>query len=99
MRKAEQSRPYPPDYVSAATLAYRLDCSLRCIQDYVRAGMLPAPEIIGNLARWDWMDVRRHIKARNGLAVAEAGGNAETDEYSSGLRKALPPAAKAAAND
>jgi hypothetical protein len=61
--------------------------------------MLPAPEMIGNLARWDWLDVRQHIKARNGLVIAETGDSGESDEYSSGLRKALPSAPKAAASD
>ena len=36
---------YPPDYVSAETLAYRLDCSRSTIDAYVRLGLLPKPEI------------------------------------------------------
>jgi len=36
-RKHEVGRPYPPDYVSAETLAYRLDCS-RSTMVYVRDG-------------------------------------------------------------
>ena len=99
MRKGEQSRPYPPDYVSAATLAYRLDCSLRCIQDYVRAGMLPAPEMIGNLARWDWLDVRQHIKARNGWRSLKPVLMARAMSTPPDCAKPLPPAPKAAAND
>ncbi len=35
-RKHETGRPYPPDYVSAETLAYRLDCSRSTIDAYVR---------------------------------------------------------------
>lgn len=56
---------YPPDYVSAETLAYRLDCSRATIDAYVRDGLLPKPELIGNLARWDFAHVRAFIKASN----------------------------------
>jgi excisionase family DNA binding protein len=57
--------PYPPDYVSAETLAYRLDCSRATIDAYVKAGRLPKPEMIGNLVRWDFTEVRAFIKAQN----------------------------------
>ena len=51
---SEQRWLYPPDYVSAETLAYRLDCSRSTIDAYVRLGLLPKPETIGNLQRWDF---------------------------------------------
>ena len=50
----EQRWSYPPDYVSAETLAYRLDCSRSTIDAYIRLGLLPKPETIGNLQRWDF---------------------------------------------
>lgn len=53
-RKHETRRPYPPDYVSAETLAYRLDCSRSTIDAYVREGLLPKPQLIGHLPRWDF---------------------------------------------
>ena len=65
-RKNGTQRVYPPDYVSAETLAYRLDCSPSTIEAYVRAGLLPKPERIGNLPRWDFAAVVAFIKARNG---------------------------------
>jgi hypothetical protein len=99
MRKAERSRPYPPDFVSAATLAYRLDIAERTVTDYARAGILPPPVTIGNTKRWAWAEVEAQIAAQNALASAETDANAGGDEYSSALRKALPPAQKAAAND
>ena len=61
----DDNRIYPPDYVSAETLAYRLDCSRATIDAYVRDGRLPKPELIGNLARWDFTEVRAFIKASN----------------------------------
>jgi hypothetical protein len=64
-RKFEPERPYPPDYVSAETLAYRLDCSPSTIESYVRSGLLPKPEFIGNLPRWDFAAVVAFIKAHN----------------------------------
>ena len=63
---------YPPDYVSADTLAYRLDCSRATIDAYVKEGRLPRPEMIGNLVRWDFAEVRAFIKARNGAAQVSA---------------------------
>lgn len=99
MRKAEQLRPYPPDFVSVSTLAYRLDIAERTVLDYAKAGILPAPVAIGNAKRWSWADVVAHIGAQNGLAAAQAGDMAEGDEYSSALRKSLPSAKKEAAND
>jgi predicted DNA-binding transcriptional regulator AlpA len=68
-RKHEIGRTYPPDYVSAETLAYRLDCSRSTIESYVRDGLLPKPELIGNLPRWDFTEVRTFIKAHNARAA------------------------------
>lgn len=65
----ERKRPqhvYPPDYVSSETLAYRLDLAPSLIENYVRDGLLPRPELIGNLKRWDFAEVRAYIKASNG---------------------------------
>lgn len=61
----DDHRIYPPDYVSAETLAYRLDCSRATIDAYVRDGRLPKPELIGNLLRWDFAEVRAFIKSHN----------------------------------
>ncbi|MFZ1110295.1 MAG: hypothetical protein WAN43_18345 [Rhodomicrobium sp.] len=62
---SEEQRGYPPDYVSAETLAYRLDCSRSTIDAYVRAGFLPKPQTIGNLQRWDFGQVKAYITAQN----------------------------------
>lgn len=96
MRKAEQNRPYPPDFVSASTLAYRLDLSLRIVQDYVRAGFLPPAVMVGNERRWSWADVLTHIIAQNGLAPADAGDKGPVDEYTADIRRALEGTQKAA---
>ena len=58
-------RRFAPDYVSAETLAYRLDCSRATIDAYVRKGLLPKPERIGNMVRWDFAAVKAFIKGRN----------------------------------
>jgi hypothetical protein len=59
-------RSYPPDYVSAETLAYRLDCPVENIELLVRAGALPRPRTIGNLRRWDFALVRAAIETQSG---------------------------------
>jgi predicted DNA-binding transcriptional regulator AlpA len=61
----EAKRIFPPDYVSAETLAYCLDCSRATIDAYVREGWLPKPYTFGNLSRWDFAEVRAHIRASN----------------------------------
>jgi hypothetical protein len=88
MRKSETARPYRPDYCSAETLAYRLDCSERTVQDYASAGCLPKPVTIGNLVRWNWEDVVEHVWAQNG--VGDTGTLlrlAAGDEYSADILK------------
>ena len=78
---------YPPDYVSAETLAYRLDCSRSTIDAYVRLGLLPKADIIGNLQRWDFGHVRAFIKAQN--MTSQEARHVESDEedaYLKGLK-------------
>ena len=58
-------RTYPPDYVSAETLAYRLDCRAEAIELLMRKGVLPRPEMIGGLRRWDFAKVRAAIESQN----------------------------------
>ena len=86
-RMREERWSYPPDYVSAETLAYRLDCSRSTIDAYVRLGLLPKPESIGNLQRWDFGQVKAFIKAQN-TAVHETYGlvSDEEDAYLKGLK-------------
>lgn len=89
MRKSERARPYAPDFVGLGTLAYRLDCSDRIINHYVRCGILPPPLMIGNLIRWRWTDIEFHIDRQNGLLVVRGDGRqiAEPDEYSADIEK------------
>jgi predicted DNA-binding transcriptional regulator AlpA len=68
-----QDRPFPPDYVSAQTLAHRLDCSTTTVREYVRRGLLPRPVNLGDLVRWRWADVESFIRSLE--AGAEAGNN------------------------
>ena len=84
VQKLDGSRPYPPDYVSAETLAYRLDCSRATIDAYVKMELLPKPEIIGNLPRWDFGEVRAFIKSRN--IGGGVGGADDEDAYLKGIR-------------
>jgi len=84
MKKCDVNRPFPPDFVSAETLAYRLDCSRTTIDEYVRLGFLPQPESVGNLIRWDFDEVRAKIKAQND-GTAEGGF---ADPYMRGAERA-----------
>ena len=78
---------YPPDYVSAETLAYRLDCSRSTIDSYVRLGLLPKPQAIGNLQRWDFEQVKAFIKVQNAAAHERLkAASDEEDAYLKGLK-------------
>jgi predicted DNA-binding transcriptional regulator AlpA len=85
--KQTVERPYLPDYVSAETLAYRLDCSRSTIDTYVRDGLLPKPEMVGNLQRWDFALVVSLIKARNNALP----NSSDDDPYIKGIRRAPTP--------
>lgn len=103
MRKADQKRPYAPDFVSAATLAYRLDCSERAINDYVKAKQLPPPVTIGNLVRWFWPDVVDYIKQANSFntyGLEDTGGENidAADEYEESIERAREAARKKTRN-
>jgi len=63
--KHDAERSYAADYVSAETLAYRLDCPIEAIEALVRRGALPRPWMIGGLRRWDFRSVRAFIEADN----------------------------------
>jgi predicted DNA-binding transcriptional regulator AlpA len=93
-RKHGVERAFAPDYVSAETLAYRLDCSRSTVDDYVRRGLLPTPRIIGNLQRWRWREIEAWI-ARQGVVLDQLGSpNADTDEddpYSLGVKRVTAP--------
>jgi len=83
----EERWSYPPDYVSAATLAYRLDCSRSTIDSLVRLGLLPKPQRIGNLQRWDFGQVKAFIKVQNAVMheTLRAASDDE-DAYLKGLK-------------
>lgn len=65
-RRQAAGRSYPPDYVSAETLAYRLDVPAHLVEILVREGQLPQPELLGSLKRWDFADVRTFLKSATG---------------------------------
>jgi len=79
---------FPPEFVSAETLALRLDCSRSTIDVYVKAGHLPPPLMIGSLARWDFSEVCAFIRARNETpgGVGLNGRSAAADAYSTGIK-------------
>ena len=97
MRKAEQQhRPYPPTYMAAVELAFWLNCSERTVEEYSKVKLLPPPVRIGNLTRWRWLDVERHIAENNGEFPALA--EVAADEYAANIIK-LKGAAKRIAQE
>jgi predicted DNA-binding transcriptional regulator AlpA len=86
--KREVVRPYPPDFVSAETLAYRLDIGRSTVDDWVKVGLLPQPLTVGTRQRWRWSDVEAAITAANHpLAREGANGSAEeNDPFSQGAQ-------------
>lgn len=87
-RKHEVERAFPPDYVSAETLAYRLDCSRSTVDDYVRRGLLPTPRIIGNLQRWRWSEIEAWIVDQDAMRAQLGSRDADEDDpYSLGVKR------------
>lgn len=72
---------FPPDFVSASTLAHRLDCSKTTINSYVARGLLPKPTRIGELVRWRWVDIEA-FPANGAEAHADA-----NDPYLAGIER------------
>jgi hypothetical protein len=96
-RKFEPERPYPPDYVSAETLAYRLDCPVEAIEVLMRRGALPRPQMIGDLRRWDFGSVRAFVQSQNarGKRVAPNGRPGPDDDPFLATLEGPPTKAKA----
>ena len=84
-RRQDVSRSFPPDFVSADTLAYRLDYSRSTIDDYVKRGLLPQPIVIGTNPRWHWPQVEEYILVRNGQSGSMY--DTEADPFSEGLSR------------
>jgi predicted DNA-binding transcriptional regulator AlpA len=93
-RKHVVERAFAPDYVSAETLAYRLDCSRSTVDDYVRRGLLPTPRIIGNLQRWRWSEIEAWIASQGAVRGQRSSRDAdggEDDPYSLGVKRVTAP--------
>lgn len=83
-KKASIQRPYPPDFVRLETLAYRLDLAVRTVQDYVLTGILPEPNMCGNVKLWRWVEVEAWL-AKN---IEKNNDNQDdVDEYDLGVMR------------
>jgi hypothetical protein len=78
--RPEADRGYPPDYVSAETLAYRLDCGVEVIEALMRRGALPRPRLIGGLKRWEFAAVRLFVESQNRVKRLAPNGRPGPDE-------------------
>jgi hypothetical protein len=63
--KSKVVRTYAPDYVDAATLAYRLSVSESTIEKLVRTAKLPKACNVFGLPRWKWSDIESLIDGSN----------------------------------
>ena len=88
MRKRDVIRPYPPDFVSAETLAYRLDISRSALDERVDRGDLPRPYDLGGVPRYFWAEVEMSIRNSNKLANSPRDtALSELDPYLEGLER------------
>lgn len=55
--KSKIIRPYAPDYVDAATLAYRLSVSELTVEKWERERKLPRRRNIFGILRWKWSEI------------------------------------------
>ena len=87
-KKHNVLRPYAPDYVSADSLAYRLDISRSTLNNRIARNELPKPYSIGGLQRWCWAEVQGFIIAQNRFANEPAPAANLGDEYLEGIERA-----------
>jgi len=66
-KKSKVTRPYAPDYVDAATLAYRLSVSESTVEKWEREGKLPGRRDIFGIPRWKWSEVEALVDSRNSV--------------------------------
>ena len=93
-KKSDIKRPYPPAYLSRASLAYRLDMSESKIDELVSAGILPQPLLIDRQRRWSWREVDSAIQgAQNNVA-----DDSSIDEMSEGIQSVAKKDANGAAD-
>lgn len=62
--KAKIQRPFAPDYVDAATLAYRLSVSESTVEKWEREGRLPPRRDIFGIPRWKWTEIEELVDGR-----------------------------------
>lgn len=62
--KAKIQRPFAPDYVDAATLAYRLSVSESTVEKWDREGRLPPRRDIFGIPRWKWSEIEELVDGR-----------------------------------
>ena len=60
--KSKVIRPYAPDYVDAATLAYRLSVSESTVEKLVRNSKLPKARDVFGFPRWRWSEIESLIE-------------------------------------
>src|SRR4051812_42225816 len=74
----------PPSYLSRATLAAELDCSVSTIDELVRRGVLPKPlRLTNGCVRWSWDAVREAL-----ASFAATSDNDNIDPLIAGARNA-----------
>ena len=59
-----KSRPYPPDFCKAETMAYMLDMSETTFRNLVADRILPKGRMIGGLRLWSRQEVYEALEAR-----------------------------------
>jgi hypothetical protein len=61
MAKSKITRPYPPEYVDVASLAYQLSVSPSTIENLERDGRLPPRRNFFGIRRWKWAEIEKLI--------------------------------------
>jgi hypothetical protein len=85
-RKSAVVRPYPPTFVSKATLAYQLDLSDTSVSALVAKGTLPkAKPGLDGIERWWWPEVEAVVR---GLVIHDCQEDATADDaFMAGIKK------------
>ena len=60
--------PYPPPFMSLATLAEHIDAGESTIENWVKMGISPKPRLQGGRRLWSWKAVERHLAGKSAEA-------------------------------
>ncbi|MBL8846959.1 MAG: hypothetical protein JNN24_14425 [Hyphomicrobium zavarzinii] len=84
-------RQYPPDCVSLASLAYRLELRREDVRLLVEGGVLPRPLVLAGKERWWWPAVEAALAVLSEPGASDRPPEEESDPFIQGIANLAAP--------